>query len=175
MSECHNQAAIGLKCPEPTRCTWRIQIASALLLALTIGCDLGSGGKRPIKPVTVTVTYKGAPVADANVTFISDDAEPIAAFGKTDAQGVAKPKTPELGDGVAIGKHKITINKEQILNNVKVADQDSPDYAPLPPGGAPVPVVKHLVPQKYSAPGTTTLTAEVTSSGPNELKLELTD
>jgi hypothetical protein len=58
---------------------------------------------------------------------------------------------------------------------VKVADQDSPAYAPLPPGGAPLPMVKHLIPAKYAAPGTTTLTADVTSSGPNEFKFELTD
>ena len=154
-----------------------IRVVAVLVLVIGagfVGCD-GGGGKRPVKPVVVTVTYKGQPVADATVTFISDDGEPTSAFGKTDAQGIAKPKTPELGDGVVLGKQKILVSKEQILNQKAVASQDSPEYAPLPPGGAPLPVVKDLVPTKYKAPGTTTLTADVTSSGPNDFKLELTD
>ena len=112
---------------------------------------------------------------DATVTFISEEGQPEAAYGLTDAQGVAKMKTYEEGDGAVLGKQKVVINKEQILNSVKVADQDSPDYAPLPPGGAPLPKVKHLVPVKYTAPGTTTLTADVTAKGPNEFTFELKD
>jgi hypothetical protein len=135
----------------------------------------GSGSRRPIRPVTVSVVYKGSPVTDATVTLVCEEGEPIAAFGRTDAQGTAKPSTPELGDGAVLGKHKVTINKEQIINEKPAASQDSPEYAPLPPGGAPLPQVKHLVPVKYSAPGTTPLTVEVTKSGPNEFKLELTD
>jgi hypothetical protein len=147
----------------------------AIIAACAIGCTGGSGNRRPIKPVKVSVTYKGSPVAEATVTFISQEGQPSAAFGKTDNQGVAKLTTPALGEGAVLGKQKVVINKEQILNNVRVADQESPDYAPLPPGGAPLPKVKHLVPAKYAAPGTTTLTADVTSSGSNDFKFELTD
>ena len=135
-----------------------------------VGCS--SGPRRPIKPVTVTLKYKGAPVEGATVTFISDEPDAPAAFGKTDAQGIAKPRTPELGDGVILGTHKVLVNKEQIVNEKKAADQESPEYAP---GVTPVPQVKHLVPVKYNAPGTTTLTAEVTQTGPGEFMFELTD
>jgi hypothetical protein len=146
-----------------------------VLVAGVVGCSAGASNRRPTKPVTVTVTYKGASVADATVTFISEEGEPSSAYGKTDSQGIAKLKTYAEGDGAVFGKQKVIISKEQILNNVKVADQNSPDYAPLPPGGAPVPQVKHLVPEKYAAPGNTPLTAEVTASGPNTFKFELTD
>jgi hypothetical protein len=153
----------------------RLGALSLLLLAVSLGCSGGSGNHRPTRPVKVSVVYKGSPVADATVTFISEEGQPEAAYGRTDAQGVAKMKTYEEGDGAVLGKQKVVINKEQILNNVKVADQDSPDYAPLPPGGAPVPKVKHLVPAKYTAPGTTTLSADVTAKGPNEFKFDLKD
>lgn len=158
--------------------TLTVSRSTACLLAaifFVCGCTPGGASRRPIAPVTATVTYKGAPVADATVTFISEAGEPSAAFGKTDASGVTKPQTPELGEGVVLGKQKVTINKEQIVNQSKAADQESPDYAPPPPGGAPVPQVKDLVPAKYKAPGTTPLTVEVVAKGPNEFKLELTD
>jgi hypothetical protein len=163
----------SLRDPQPSiAClAWLVLVMAANVL----GCSGGASNRRPTKPVTVTVTYKGAPVSDATVTFISQDAEPSSAYGKTDSQGMAKLKTYAEGDGAVLGKQKVIINKEQILNNVKVADQDSPDYVPLPPGGAPVPQVKHLIPQKYAAPGETPLTAEVTASGPNTFTFELTD
>jgi hypothetical protein len=139
------------------------------LVALA-GCTQGT--RRPIKPVIVTLKYKGNPVADATVTFISDEPDAPAAFGKTDAQGVAKPRTPELGDGVILGTHKVLVSKEQIVNEKKAADQESLEYAP---GVTPVPQVRHLVPVKYNAPGTTTLTAEVSQTGSGEFSFELTD
>jgi hypothetical protein len=139
-----------------------------------LGCT-GRGNKRPVRAITVTVTYKGKPVDGANVTFISDEANPVAAYGMTDAQGVAKPTTPDAGNGVVLGKHKVLVNKEQIVNEKKAADQESADYVPPPPGGAPVPTVKHLIPEKYSVPGESPLTAEVSASGPADFTFELTD
>ncbi len=143
-----------------------------LVLAVTVVAGCTRGNRRAIKPVTVTVTYKGAPVADATITFISDAPDAPAAFGKTNAQGVAKPRTPEIGEGVVLGKHKVIVNKELIVNEKKAADQDSLEYAP---GVTPVPQVKHLVPVKYSAPGTTTLEAEVSQDGPADFKFDLVD
>jgi hypothetical protein len=145
----------------------------SLSVSLAVGCN--DGNKQPIKAVTVKITYKGAPLEGANVTFVSDDPGAPAAFGSTDASGVAKPTTPQVGEGVVLGKHKVLINKEQIVNQQKAVDQESADYVPPPPGGAPVPQVKHLIPEKYNAPATTPLTVEVTDSGPAEFSFELTD
>jgi hypothetical protein len=149
-------------------------VATLISVVLLSGCDGAASGRRATKPVTVTVTYKGAPVADATVTFISQEGEPSAAYGTTDSAGAAKLKTYEEGDGAVLGKQKVTINKEQIVGEKPVADQESPDYVP-PPGTTPPPQVKHLIPPKYSGPDTSPLTADVTSSGPNEFKFELTD
>jgi len=149
-------------------------IASLVAAAALAGCNRATNGRRPTKPVTVSVTYKGAPVADATVTFISEEGEPSAAYGTTDASGTAKLKTYEEGDGAVLGKQKVTINKEQITGTQPVASQESPDYVP-PVGSTPPPQVKHLIPAKYSAPDSSPLTADVTSSGPNEFRFELTD
>jgi hypothetical protein len=157
---------------ESLRAATALQGAVWLVICLAALAGCTSGNRRPVKPVTVTVKYKGGPVADALVTFISDEPSNPPAFGKTDAQGVAKPHTPQVGDGVVYGKFKVTINKEVIVNEKVAADQDSPEYAP---GVTPLPQVKHLIPEKYNAPGTTTLTAEVTQNGPGEFTFELTD
>jgi hypothetical protein len=151
-----------------------VLLAAAIAVVILVGCNGAAGGRRPTKPVAVIVTYKGAPVADATITFISQEGEPSAAYGTTDSSGVAKLKTFEEGDGAVLGKQKVTVIKEQIVGEKPVADQDSPEYAP-PPGTTPLPKVKHLIPQKYSGPDTSPLTADVTSSGPNEFKFELTD
>lgn len=162
-------AATGEETP---RAATASRLAAWLVICLVALAGCPSGNRQPIKPVIVTVKYKGAPVPGATVTFISDDLTSPAAFGKTDAQGVAKPYTPEIGDGVVYGSHKVIINKEVIVNEKKAADQDSLEYSP---GVTPLPQVKHLVPVKYNAPGTTTLTAEVTKDGPAEFVFELTD
>jgi hypothetical protein len=158
----------------------RVVVAGSFVVSLVVaaatlaGCNRSANGRRPTKPVTVTVSYKGAPVPDATVTFISEEGEPSAAYGTTDSSGTAKLKTYEEGDGAVLGKQKVTINKEQITGTQSVATQDSPDYIP-PVGSTPPPQVKHLIPAKYSAPDSSPLAAEVTSSGPNEFRFELTD
>jgi len=155
--------------------TFKLKSLIGLLLVIaflgTVGCSGGSG--RSVKPVNVTVTYKGSPVADAAVTFVSDEQTPTSAFGKTDAQGVAKPTTPQVGNGVVVGRHKVIISKEQVTQDKSVTPSgESSDFAP--PDARP-PTTKDLVPTKYKAPGTTPLVAEVTASGPNDFKFDLTD
>ena len=145
----------------------------AVVVTVAAGCSGGSRG-RPTKPVSVTVTYKGLPVADATVTLMSQDGEPIAAFGQTDAQGVAKLNTPELGPARWLANTRPRSSKRQIVNPKTSVSQDSPSYAPPSPD-VPPPQVKREVPAKYSAPDTSPLTADVSRGGPNEFKFELTD
>ena len=149
-------------------------LAGAISAAFFIGCGDADSGRRPTRPVRVTVTYKGAPVADATVTFISQEGEPVAAYGNTDSAGMARLKTYEEDDGAVLGNQKVTINKEQIVGEKPVASQESSDYVP-PPGNTPPPQVRHLIPVKYSAPDTSPLKADVVSSGANEFKFELVD
>jgi hypothetical protein len=156
----------------------RWTLLASVVLILGGGC---SGSKlppnaRPTAPVKVTVTYKGAPVADAIVTFICQEGEPKAnANGKTDAQGVAKMKTYIEGDGAVIGPHKVLITKMEASSSGTVADQSSKDYVPPAGGGSPLPTTKDLVPAKYGMMGQSGLTADVQKKPLNEFSFELKD
>lgn len=139
----------------------------SLLLAGCTGASLPAGAK-PTKPTTATVTYKGAPLEGATVTFIDETGE-APSYGLTDAQGKAKMKT-SYADGSVVGKHSVTINKS-VTEGAAAADQDSPAYNPE--GTASV--VKELVPVKYGSKVTSGLEATVTDAGPNDFKFDLTD
>ena len=58
---------------------------------LILGCGpaLPTGAK-PTAPVTVTVTYKGAPVAGASIMFVKAGDESFPGLVLTDASGKAK-------------------------------------------------------------------------------------
>ena len=149
----------------------RLCLIAGLWLCLLGGCQSSAlpPGAKPTKPVTVTVTYKGAPVEGANVAFIEAGEEPTPSYGLTDAQGVAKMKT-SYAEGAVVGSHQVTITKT-VTEGGPIADQDSPNYNADPPP----PVVKNLIPQKYGSKATSGLTAEVKASGPNDFKFDLAD
>jgi hypothetical protein len=155
----------------------RWTLLCCLGLLLVQGCSKSKlpPNARPTAPVKVTLTYKGATVADATVTFICQEGDPTPAFGKTDAQGVAKMKTYIEGDGAIIGPHKVIITKVEAASGGKVADQNSPEYVPPPEGGAPLPTTKNLVPAKYGMIAQSGLTANVEKKSLNEFTFELKD
>jgi hypothetical protein len=156
--------------------TFRLQslhflaIPIALLAAFLVGC--GSKlppGAKPTKKVTVTVTYKGAPVDGAVVTFVNVDGPP-SANGRTDAQGKTQLKTYVDGDGATLGQHKVIVEKSEAVGGQTIGPED-PKYDP----NAPPPTIKHHVPQKYGSIATSGLTAEVKDGSPNEFSFELKD
>jgi hypothetical protein len=142
-----------------------------LVSAVVFGCGpkLPPGAK-PTRPVTVTVTYKGAPVEGAVVTFADQGDKPANANGITDAAGKAKLKTYVEGDGAVIGPHKVIIEKS-IAQGGQNVGSDDPKYDP----NAPPSTVKHFLPLKYSSQATSGLTAEVSKAGPGEFSFELKD
>jgi len=156
----------------------RWTLLASLVLLLGGGCS-GSqlpANARPTAPVKVAVTYKGAPVADATVTFICQEGEASPAYGKTDAQGVAKMKTYIEGDGAVIGPHKVIITKLEAAPAGKgAADTNSPDYVPPGEGGTPLPTAKNLIPAKYGMMADSGLTADVQKKALNEFTFELKD
>lgn len=147
-----------------------------LLLCLVAGLpSVGCGpklpaGARPTKKVTVTVTYKGAPVENANVTFVNQDGDPAPANGRTNSEGKAKLKTYVEEDGAVVGLHKVLIEKSESVGG-STADQDSAEYNP----NAPPAVTKYHLPKKYSDYANSGLKAEVTEAGPNEFPFDLKD
>jgi hypothetical protein len=143
---------------------------SAVVAALPLtGCGSApAGGAHPVRPVTVTVTYDGSPVPGATITFLHEAAP---AFGRTDAQGVARMKTYVEGDGAVLGTHRVTITKSETVGERPDVDQDSPEYDP---SSAYVPAtVRHMIPEHYALP-TSGLTAVVTD-GPNDIRFNLSD
>lgn len=146
--------------------------ALALALLCACGCDSTPEGQLPTAPVEVTVTYNGKPVEGADVTFINSSGPPPA-FGKTDANGKAQLSTYSSGDGATLGDHLVSVVKQEFDKVKQEASQESADYNPSP-GASPLPVVKHLLPKKYSLPTTSGLTAKV-EKGKNQITLELKD
>src|SRR5262245_18294102 len=155
--------------PDLRRLTCCLLVGSLVLP----GCSGGGGpaNRRPTKKVTVTVIYKGSPLEGANVTFINQGGDPGPAYGKTNAQGKAKMKTYVEGDGAVVGKHKVLVDKSESISGAPTVAQNSKEYNP----NAPPATVKYHVPQKYTNPATSGLTAEVKDSGPNDFTFDLKD
>ena len=149
-----------------------IALGTAAILGLC-GCGPKGTGDRP---ATVTaravVTYNGAPVSGATVSFIADGGS-HSASGVTNETGTANMGTFGEGDGVVPGKFKVTIRKTTITTTggAQPAEKvESPD-SDIPPGKVEQ---KEELPAKYADPGTSGLTAEVTAAD-TELKFDLTN
>jgi hypothetical protein len=131
------------------------------VLSLT-GC--GDTSSNPdMVPVTGSVTYRGQPVAGANVVFQADER---GSFGLTDDRGRFRLQTLEPGDGALPGQYTVIISKVEIT--VPQFDEGHPQYVPPPPP-------KYLVPRKYAEARTSGLTANVVQGQKNEFSLELKD
>ena len=135
----------------------------------------GCGGKKSVPgrpdtvPVKVVVTYKGQPVADANVQFLpaaaGDATSGVAATGITDAQGTARLTTFDQNDGAVPGAYRVCIRKSVLVGGPREADPDAP----------PAPAkYREELPAKYTAPETSGLTAEVSNSQ-TEFTFDLAD
>jgi hypothetical protein len=139
-----------------------------LALALLTGCgrDKNVPGRPPVYPASGQVVYKGQPLEGAFVSFTPTDGLTHGASGRTDAQGRFTLTTFDPGDGAPAGRYRVTVTKAKAII--------TPD--PVDPEARPPLKVeqKHLVPAKYSAPEKSGLEAEVTQSGENEFRFELT-
>lgn len=134
------------------------------------GCGRDHRDRRPTAPTTVTVTYKGKPIEGATVQFVTVD-DPKPATGITDASGTCSLSTYEANDGAIIGSNLVMISKTEIDNkNVRpVAPEDADMIGVVPP-----PVLKNLIPAKYSLPATSGLEEEV-KKGKNSFSFDLQD
>jgi hypothetical protein len=146
-------------------------IVTVVVATILGGCGTKPpAGARPTKKVTVTVTYKGAPVQGAVVTFVPTEGAPAPANGITDAQGKARLRTYLDGDGAVIASHKVTIDKSEAVGGQMVGPED-PTYDP----NAPPATIKNHLPLKYNNIATSGLTAEVKEGGPAEFSFDLKD
>ena len=117
--------------------------------------------KRATQPANGIVTYKGSPLRDASVSFISLDGK-IRSHGQTDGVASFILSTYGQQDGVPPGKYKVIVA-------VNLAKEIEPGVlADEPPGG-----FKSPIPMKYANPSTTDILVEVKESGKNEFVIEL--
>lgn len=141
-----------------------------LVALATVGCSGGGGGGASLYPVKGKITYKGAPVAGATVTFIPAGlGQP--ATGQTDASGVYNLNTGTR-PGAAAGQYKVTVTKYATSGTTQLTPED---MAKMQKEGK-TPEAKSEIPGKYAAPQTSGLQANVTQdAAKNVLDFELTD
>ncbi len=145
-------------------------VVGVSLCFLLTGCSADNGDRRPTAPVTVTVTYKGKPVEAAIVQFVSV-ANPQPSVGTTDASGNCSLYTYEPNDGAIIGSNSVMITKNSM--DTKNAKHVNPEDADLV-GVTPPPILKSLIPKKYSSPTTSGILADVVK-GKNAFTYDLVD
>lgn len=146
-------------------------MALALLAVVGVaGCTGGGGGSAKLVPVKGKVTYKGAPVAGATVTFIpSGTGQP--ATGQTDASG-SYSLTTGTQPGAAVGQYKVTVTKYAASGSTQLTPED---MAKMQKEGKTL-EAKSEIPGKYAAPQTSGLQATVgQDASKNVFDFELTD
>ncbi|GDY08705.1 hypothetical protein LBMAG52_21910 [Planctomycetia bacterium] len=154
-------------------------IGLVLASLVLVGCG-GSepvGKREPVYPVSGTVTYKGQPVADADVTFLCQEKN-MSSFARTDAKGKFKLTSYASFDGAPSGKQTITVSKlASAKSTTKEVDLNDPTYDPLKlVEDAKAPPPKNSIPEKYADAKTTDLFATVTADSQTpEVNLILQD
>lgn len=133
-----------------------------VLMAIMIsGCSGGPNDAPKVAPAAGVLNLKGAPVAEATVTFYPDKGP--AGVGMTDAKGAFQVKTNgQLG--ATIGKHKVTVSLAQQSGEIPPAD------------GNEVALLKETtIPSKYTDQKTTDLIIDIPAEGNKALVLDLTE
>lgn len=134
-----------------------------------LGCS-GSQAENPNWPkrykTTGTVTYQGKAIEGAEVTFTNTQANSTGT-GKTDSSGRFTLTTYLQNDGVVVGTQLVSIRR------VDVIDKTPKDVDVSAGGKALPPEITWIIPEKFSNPTQSGLTASVIESGPNDFKFEL--
>lgn len=146
-------------CRSSNRFARRVSSTRGGAAAIVVGlaCLVGCGSMHPpLGIVAGRVTLDEMPVEGASVMFLPNDGGRPAS-GLTDAQGNYQLRTYEPNDGALVGKHRVTVIKQQTTGIPTTAGGGA---GPAPPGG-----IKHrwLTPQRYARAETSGLTAEVKS------------
>lgn len=153
-------------------------IACCIAVLIFAGCGPG-GGSVPTYPVSGKVTFNGAPVAGATVTFSPEGSGIPTAMGITDGQGLYKLTTYTSGDGAAEGSFKVLVYKmseDDAGSGAPTHDPTGKGRSAAPthsgPRGAGGKKSSSLLPERYMKVSTTPLTKNV-ESGSNTIDLEL--
>jgi hypothetical protein len=132
----------------PVRRPCRLGLLYVAMLALA-GC-----GGSDLAPVVGKVTFNGEPIKKGHI--VMEPLEGRSARGTIIDGSIVDLHTYELGDGVRVGQHKVSI----------IAFVREPKGMEVPPS---------LIPHRYETPSSSGLTAMVEAGKTNELVFELTD
>ena len=157
----------------------RLSLCCLVVGLLLTGCNSGEGRVQTYK-VKGKVTYNGAPVASATVTFAPQEKGTPTAMGITDGQGMYTLTTYDSGDGAGAGLYKVLVYKKDqsapSTPNVPAHDPTGAGPSGSPshsgPKGGQKKAGGSLLPEKYMKADTTTLSKNVVG-GENEINLEL--
>jgi len=119
--------------------------------------------------VSGSVKFQGSPLADAVVIFHPNTKEGRSAVGKTTAAGTFQLMTVKTDDGAMPGEYRVTVSKT-VDEGATTTTAQFDMAAPAKPAK-----YKSVIPQKYSKPETSGLTATVKKGGPNKADLVLTE
>lgn len=153
------------------RCPVLLTVLSAIASLTIAGCG---GGPRIPETVTVTgkISYKGQPVTEALVGFVSklDNKDVLAARGTTDSDGEFSLTTyidPQHEvSGATPGEFVVTVTKNEQQDMVKIMEEFKKN---------PAMQFKKLVPEKYTDGKSSPLKATVTTDGENRFEFVLED
>ncbi|MDR1491455.1 MAG: hypothetical protein LBT05_01845 [Planctomycetaceae bacterium] len=138
---------------------YSLKILVVVTLATLIGC---SRNKLPpdlpkLFPCKIIIQQESKPLAEANVFLAPENGSKWNAVGATDAQGLTTPWTQGLYAGVAEGKYKVVISKQELVNPAEIASSASEQKE----GETKV---YNLVEEIYGETNKTPLSIEVSSS-----------
>ena len=143
-------------------------LACLVLLVASLGCSGSSDDPSWAKRVKASglVTYQGKPVEGAEVTFINADKKHTGT-AKTDSSGRFTLTTFSQNDGVVPGKQTVTIRRVDVIDK-------TPANVDLSAGGVAVPPeIKWIIPEKFSLPAKSGLSAEVKEGEKNDFVFDL--
>jgi hypothetical protein len=139
-------------------------VRTYVLVGLVVGLlALGCNRNPQTVPVTGTVTYQGKPLATGTIIFESPGSRP--ATGKIVDGQITEVTTFEPGDGAPPGKHAIAIQSIAETSSAVAADPSAKTSAGYMQATS-------LLPDKYGAPSTSGLSADI-QAGMGPLKFEL--
>ena len=135
---------------------WIVALPAWVLLAAAVGCSPPLMG-----PVSGRVTFQGKPVPMAVVRF--QPASRPMGVGVTDNDGRFRLSSKKPFDGAYGGRHVVSIYPWQLAVGQEPLD---PAYTPLPENRADIP-------EKYRAPHTSPLSADVVAGRDNTIDFDL--
>lgn len=166
------------------RGSFAVLVASGALVMISCGGGDDGLGKR--YPVSGTVTYNGSPLEKGSISFVPDDPKGLGGSGSIE-NGAYTMSTGGNGDGVQVGKYKVTITAKEDASAKAKADFDKARAARKEVTGTEENAViprqfmvkaeaeaKSLIPRGYGDPLTTTQTAEVKAQS-NTIDFKLSD